>query len=315
MDEQTVTSLDHDRDERMPSPEMQTIIDFLKKRRVIRASSPPRPLAVSRDSFAPVGQLRPLSDDIAVDILDADGVPAYWLTAPEAATSSNVLFYLHGGGYYLGSLRSHGPLVAHIGRATGRRVLFPEYRLTPEHSFPAAFDDTLAAWRWLVTLGCIDPGKVLLAGDSVGAALALALLHTLRDAGEPLPAATLLISPLLDLTASGASMTTRAEQDPVFTREAVISLGATYLNGADVRSPTASPLFASQAGLSPLLVQVGGAEVLLSDSERLAEAAAKVGVDVTLHVAEGLPHVYHGALEAPETAEAIQQIVEFACRF
>ncbi|MCF6108480.1 alpha/beta hydrolase [Mesorhizobium muleiense] len=294
---------------------MQRIIDFLTRRRAMRAASPARPLAISRDSFAPVGQLRPLSDDIAVDILDAGGVAAYWLTPPEAAASSKVVLYLHGGGYYLGSLRSHGPMVAHIGRATARRVLFPEYRLSPEHPFPAAFDDTLATWRWLVATAGIDPAQVILAGDSVGASLALALLHAIRDAGEKLPAATLLISPLLDLTASGASMTTRAEQDPVFTRESVLSLGSSYLNGADARNPIASPLFASHATLPPLLIQVGGAEVLVSDSERLAEAAAKLGVDVKLHVADGLPHVYHGALDAPETAEAIDQIVEFASRF
>ncbi|WP_054313337.1 alpha/beta hydrolase [Mesorhizobium sp. 1M-11] len=294
---------------------MQDVIEFLKKRRVQRAATPPRPLPVARDSFAPVGQLRPLADDVAVEILDADGVPAYWLSMPEVTGSSKVLFYLHGGGYYLGSLRSHGPLVAHIGRVTTRRVMFPEYRLTPEHAFPAAFDDTLTAWRWLVRSTSVNPKDVLLAGDSVGSALALALLHRLRDDDEQLPAATLLLSPLLDLTASGASMSTLADMDIVFTRDMVLDLAKTYMNGVDPRSPSASPLFAPHGGLPPMLIQVGGAEVLLSDSERLSEAAAQAGVEVILEVAEGLPHVYHGALEAPETSEALAQIAEFSNRF
>lgn len=295
----------------MPSPEMQKVIDSLWQRRAARAAGPVRSLAEIRESYAPAGQLRPLPADIATEHVDADGIPAYWLTAPDA-DPKRVLLYIHGGGYQLGSLRSHGPLAAHLGRGTGRRVFFPEYRLAPEHPFPAAAGDILAAWRWLVTAAGVDPAAVVIAGDSAGGGLVLTLLQALRDAGEALPASAVLISPFLDLTASGTSLTERAVLDPIFTPDAIRSFAAVYLNGADPRDPAASALFGSQAGLPPLLIQVGGAELLLSDSERLAKAAADAGVSVMLQIADGLPHVYHGALDTPETAEATRRIAEFA---
>jgi monoterpene epsilon-lactone hydrolase len=294
----------------MPSPAMQQVIDSLWQRRAARASGPARSLAETRESYAPAAQLRPLPDDIAIEQVDAGGVPAYWLTAPEA-DPERVLMYVHGGGYQLGSVRSHGPVAANLGRRTGRRVFLPEYRLAPEHPFPAAVDDIQAAWRWLVTGGGVDPAAVVIAGDSAGGGLTLALMHALRDAGEALPAGAVLISPFLDLTASGTSLTERASQDPIFTPDAIRSFAAVYLDGADPRDPAASPLLGSQAGLPPLLIQAGGAEVLLSDSERLAKAATEAGVSVTLQVTEALPHVYHGALDTPETAEATRQIAEF----
>jgi epsilon-lactone hydrolase len=294
----------------MPSPAMQQVIDSLWQRRAARASGPARSLAETRESYAPAAQLRPLPDDIATEQVDAGGVPAYWLTAPEA-DPERVLMYVHGGGYQLGSVRSHGPLAANLGRGTGRRVFLPEYRLAPEHPFPAAVDDIQAAWRWLVTGGGVDPAAVVIAGDSAGGGLTLALMHALRDAGEALPAGAVLISPFLDLTASGTSLTERASQDPIFTPDAIRGFAAVYLDGADPRDPAASPLLGSQAGLPPLLIQAGGAEVLLSDSERLAKAATEAGVSVTLQVTEALPHVYHGALDTPETAEATRQIAEF----
>jgi len=297
----------------MPSQQMQGIIDSLRRRQAARASQPPRTLEEIRAEFAPAGQLNPVPEDVSVAGVDAGGIPAHWLTAP-GTRPDWVLLYLHGGGYSLGSVRSHGPLAAALGRATARHVLFPEYRLAPEHRFPAAVDDVLGAWRWLRTVHGTDPARVVVAGDSAGGGLALTLLQTLRDSGEALPAGAVLISPLLDLTASGASMRERADQDPVFTPERIRGLGAVYLGDADPTTPAASPLFGSQAGLPPLLVQVGSAELLLSDSERLASAAAEAGVDVTLNVADGLPHVYQGALSTPETADAIDQIVAFTAR-
>jgi monoterpene epsilon-lactone hydrolase len=292
---------------------MQNIIDFLRQRKAVRASQPPRTLEEIRADLAPVGQLVSLPEDVIVTGVDLAGVPAYWLLAPEA-DPERVLLYLHGGGYTAGSLRGHGPLAAHLGRATTRRVLFPEYRLAPEHPFPAAVEDVLTAWHWLQTVGGIDPASVIVAGDSSGAGLALTLLQTLRDRREALPAGAVLISPLLDLTASGASIVERADQDPIFTPDLIRGMGPVYLGDADPRDPNASPLFGSQSGLPPLLIQVGSAELLLSDSERLASAAAQAGIDVTLHVADELPHVYQGALDTPETAKATRQIADFANR-
>jgi monoterpene epsilon-lactone hydrolase len=225
-----------------------------------------------------------------------------------------ILLFIHGGGYSLGSLRSHGPLAAQIGRETGRRVLFPEYRLAPEHPFPAAADDVLTAWRWLTAQGA-RPASVAVAGDSAGGGLTLVLLQALRDSGQAAPAAAVLISPWADLTLSGASMTERAAQDQVFSQPRLSALASDYLNGANPRDHAASPLFGSHYDPPPLLIQAGSAEVLLSDAERLAEAAAKDGVHVTLNVADGLPHVYHGALDTPEATAAIRQIMQFTDEF
>jgi monoterpene epsilon-lactone hydrolase len=190
-------------------------------------------------------------------------------------------------------------------------VLFPEYRLAPEHPVPAAIDDARAVWRWLRTDQDLSAESVAVAGDSAGGGLAVSLLVSVRDGGEALPAAAVLMSPTVDLTSSGASMTERAGQDPISTPALLRDLAAAYLGEADPRTPLASPLFASLAGLPPLLVLVGTADVLLSDSERLAAAATAAGVDVTLNVGAGLPHVYPIMLGTPEAAEATGQIGTF----
>jgi monoterpene epsilon-lactone hydrolase len=225
--------------------------------------------------------------------------------------AGRAVLYLHGGGYDRGSLRSHGEVAARLGRAAGMPVLFPDYRLAPEHPFPAALDDALAAWRWLRADQHLDAASVAVAGDSAGGGLAVALCVALRDAGEELPAAAVLMSPLADLTGSGASITERADQDPIFTPAMARALGAAYLAGADPKTPLASPLFAPLTRLPPLLIQVGTAEVLLSDSERLAKAASGAGVKVTLQIGEGLPHFYQCMLGTPEAAEATGRIGTF----
>jgi monoterpene epsilon-lactone hydrolase len=290
----------------MPSQAMQDVLDTLRDQQKASASQAPPPLDERRATFAPAGRLHPVPDDVLVTEVTAGGVPAHWLDAPGADTG-RVLLFLHGGGYEFGSLRSDGELAARLGRASGMRVLFPEYRLAPEHPFPAAIDDVLAASRWLRTDQGLDPGSLAVAGASAGGGLAVALLVATRDAGEAVPAAAVLMSPTVDLTSSGASMTERVDQDPISTPALLRQLASDYLAGADPTTPLASPLFASLAGLPPLLVQVGTADLLLSDAERLAEAAAEAGVDVTLEVGEGLPHVYPIMLGTPEAAEATEQ--------
>jgi len=290
----------------MPSQAMQDVIDALREQQKAGVGQAPPPLAELRATFAPAGRLHPVPDDVLVTEVTAGGVPAHWLDAPGADTG-RILLFLHDGGYEFGSLRSDGELAARLGRASGMRVLFPEYRLAPEHPFPAAIDDVLAAWRWLRTDQDLNPRSMAVAGASAGGGLAVALLVATRDAGEALPAAAVLMSPTVDLTSSGASMTERADQDPISTPALLRQLASDYLAGADPRTPLASPLFTSLAGLPPLLVQVGTADVLLSDAERLASAAAEAGVDVTLKVGEGLPHVYPIMLGTPEAAEATEQ--------
>ena len=294
----------------MPSRAMQDVIDAFRDRQQAGAGQAATTLEERRATFTPGGRVHLVPDDVLVREVSAGGVPAHWLAAP-GADADRVLLFLHGGGYELGSLRSDGELAARLGRASGMRVLLPEYRLAPEHAFPAAIDDVLAAWRWLCTDQGLSARSIAVAGDSAGGGLAVALLVAARDAGEAMPAAAVLMSPTVDLSSSGASMIERVDQDPISTPDMLRQFAADYLAGADPRTPLASPLFASLSGLPPLLVQVGTADLLLSDSERLARTAAEAGVDVSLEIGEGLPHVYQIMLGTPEAAEATEHIGTF----
>jgi monoterpene epsilon-lactone hydrolase len=289
---------------------MQDVMNALRDQRTAAASQAAPTLEERRAGFAPGGRPHPLPDDVLVTEVTADGVPAHWLATP-GVDAGRVLLFLHGGGYELGSLRSDGELAARLGRAAGMRVLFPEYRLAPEHPFPAAADDVLAAWHWLRTSQGLSAGAIAVAGASAGGGLATALLVGMRDAAQAPPAAAVLMSPTVDLTSSGRSMTERADQDPLSTPAMLRKFASDYLAGADPRTSMASPLFASLDGLPPLLILVGTADVLLSDSERLARAATEAGVDVTLEIGEGLPHVYPIMLGTPEAAEATERIGKF----
>jgi epsilon-lactone hydrolase len=294
----------------MPSEAMQNLLEVLRDRQRASGNQAPANVGEARANFAPAGPVPPVPDDVLVTEVTAGGVRAHWLAAP-GADADRVLLFLHGGGYRLGSLGSDGELAARLGRASGMRVLFPEYRLAPEHPFPAAIDDVLAVWQWLRTDQQVSASSIAVAGDSAGGGLTVALLVATRDAGDVLPAAAVLMSPTVDLTSSGASMTDRADQDPISTPALLRQLASDYLAGADPKTPLASPLFASLSGLPPLLVQVGTADLLLSDSERLAEAAAEAGVDVTLEIGESLPHVYQLMLGTPEAAAATERVGKF----
>jgi epsilon-lactone hydrolase len=294
----------------MPSQAMQDLIDDIREQRRLRSGQAPLTLQQLRANFAPAGRVHPVPKDVTATEVTAGGVASHWLTAP-GADSNRVLLFLHGGGFKLGSLHSDGELAARLGRASGMRVLFPECRLAPEHPFPAAVEDVLATWNWIRRDQKLSASSVAVAGASAGGGLAVALLVAARDAGEALPAAAVLMSPTVDLTGSGVSMTERADQDPFSTPEMLRQFARDYLAGADPRTALASPLFASLAGLPPLLVQVGTADVLLSDSERLAAAASDAGVDVTLKVGEGLPHVYPIMAGTPEAAQATDEVGTF----
>ncbi|MCU1643304.1 MAG: alpha/beta hydrolase [Nocardia sp.] len=292
----------------MPSREMQDVIEQLRLRRADRPAQPPS-LDQVRANFLPAGKQYELPEDIAVSEVSAAGVPAYWVDAP-GVDSNRVLLYVHGGGFSLGSLRSHGELVARVGRAAGVRVLFPEYRLAPEHPYPAALDDVLAVWNWLRADQSVPADSIVLAGDSAGGTLVAALLIALRDAGEQ-PRAAALLSPVVDMTVSGDSVTENDGVDAIFTPDMLRGAFAAYVGAADPRSPLVSPLFGKLDGLPPLLIQAGSAELLLSDAERFAEAAVAAGVEVTLQVRAGLPHVYPIMGDAPEAREATDDIGAF----
>ncbi len=240
----------------------------------------------------------------------AGGVPAEWIT-PAGITAGRSILYFHGGSYVTGSLDSHRSLAANIAAAAGARALLVDYRLAPEHPYPAALEDALAAYRWLSANGA-PAERIFLAGDSAGGGLALALLLALRAAGDPLPAAAVCISPLTDMAFTGESIKSKADVDLIldFNKEAQFT--KMYLGDTNPRDPLASPLYADLRGLPRLLIQVGSDEILLSDSTRLAEKARAAGVDVTLEVWEGMQHVWHFAASLiPEGRNAIRRIGEF----
>lgn len=244
------------------------------------------------------------------EAVDAGGVRAEWITAPGAAPD-RVILYLHGGGYVLGSIDSHRDLCERYSRASGARVLSLDYRLAPENPFPAAVDDATAAYRWLLSEG-ISPNHIAIAGDSAGGGLAFATLVALRDAGTPLPACATPISPWVDLEATGESMVSRAEVDPMVQKDMIQQMGQTYIGSGNPRDPLAAPLHADLKGLPPLLVHVGSRETLHDDAARMVEKAKASGVDVTLDVWEGQIHVWHVfASRLDEGQAAIEKLGAF----
>jgi monoterpene epsilon-lactone hydrolase len=250
-----------------------------------------------------------IAADVRCDPVDAGGVPADWVTAP-GALKERVIYYLHGGGYAMGSIKTHREMVSRLSRAACARVLFIDYRLAPESPFPAAVQDATAAYRWLLSTG-VNPDNVVIAGESAGGGLAVSTLIALRNMGDPLPSAAISLSPWVDMEAFGESMTTKAEVDPLVSRESILMYAKAYLGNTDPRTPLAAPLYADLSGLPPLLVQVGTAEVLLDDATRLVEMAKSAGVDVILERYEGMIHMWHFYPMLPEGQQAIQRIAEF----
>jgi epsilon-lactone hydrolase len=243
--------------------------------------------------------------------VSAGGVDGEWI-APSGVSQDKAILYFHGGGFRLGSVASHRDLIARIADASGCRVLAINYRLAPEHRFPASLDDAVAVYRWMLDQG-VAPGSIAFAGDSAGGNLALATMLRLRERGLPLPVAGVLMSPWTDLAATGASYVSRADADPIHARPMILALAKNYLGpDGDPRDPLASPLYADLAGLPPLLIQVGDRETVLDDSIRFAEKARAAGVDVELQVWDGMIHVFQmfGA-ELAEARRAVDAIAGF----
>ena len=242
------------------------------------------------------------------------GIDGEWMS-PADAPQHKAILYFHGGGFRLGSVTSHRDLIAQIAVASGCRVLAINYRLAPEHRFPAALDDALAGYDWMLRKG-LKSANIAFAGDSAGGNLALAAMLALRESKRPLPVAAVLMSPWTDLAATGASYVSRAEADPIHQRPMILALAKNYLGGqGDPRDPLASPLYADVSGLPPLLIQVGDRETVLDDSVMLADKARAAGVEVDLQVWDGMIHVFQmfGA-EIPEAHRAIAEIGRFVDR-
>jgi len=290
----------------MARSELTVLIKLLTSR--VRPENPT--VDELRLGFAILGSKLPPPDDVTTSAVHAGGVPAEWVVAP-GADPQRVILYLHGGGYVIGSLATHRGLAGRLSGAAAARVLLIDYRLAPEHPFPAAVEDATAAYRWLLTTG-IRPARIAIAGDSAGGGLTVATLVALRDAGEPLPAAGVCLSPWTDLEGTGDSVTTKASADPLVQKEMLLQLARWYLGGAHPRTPLAAPLYADLHGLPPLLIQVGTAEILLDDATRLADRARAAGVEVSLEAWEDMIHVWQ--LFAPmlrEGQQAIERIGAF----
>ncbi|MEU7468499.1 alpha/beta hydrolase [Streptomyces sp. NPDC044984] len=255
-----------------------------------------------RDDFD-AALTRPAPEDVVTRRTVLGGRPALELEPAEASGRGRLL-YLHGGGYVVGSPDTHAGLVGELARRAGLRALSVDYRLAPEHPFPAAVDDGLAAYRALLAAGT-DPRDLVMAGDSAGGGLTLATLLAAREAGLPQPAAVAVFSPWTDLTLSGESIRSKEDADPLFTEADIRAYADLYVGTGDRTHPLASPLFADLTGLPPLLVQVGANEVLLDDAVRLAGRAGVADVEVTLEIGPGLPHVFqhhYGHLDEADAA-------------
>lgn len=288
----------------MPSPQHDQMAMVLSARPEELA-----PLTERRQGYDGIAALFPLANDIEVEVISAGGVPADWVRAP-GADRERALLYFHGGGYIIGSRNSHRELASRLSRAAGLPVLLPEYRLAPEAPYPAAVDDAVASYRWLLEQG-LDASRLAIGGDSAGGGLTLSCLISLRDAGLPLPAAAVLLSPWVDLACTGDSAKPGAVSDPVCRLAELQEMAELY--AGDRRSePLASPLGADLHGLPPLLVQVGTAEVLLDDAVRVTEKLRAAGVPVELEQGQDLMHVYQQfAATSPEAAAAVERLGAF----
>jgi acetyl esterase/lipase len=242
--------------------------------------------------------------------VDAGGVPAEWVLPP-AGDERRVILYLHGGAYNCGSIISHRGLAATFAQAACARALLLDYRLAPEHPYPAAVEDAVSAYRWLRNRG-VDPDQIAVAGDSAGGGLVLALALSLRDAGEPLPAALVCLSPWVDLAMTCDSWITKTKSDLILDPGSIAQSAEIYLNGADPQEPLASPLYGDLHGLPPILIQIGSDEFLVDEATLLAEKTRAVGVDTTLEIYNGMQHEWHfTAGMVPEAKQAVDQIGNF----
>lgn len=270
----------------------------------------------------PIPELRANFEKFAASLADpppasfrednANGVQVEWTTAPGCDTSSVVL-YLHGGGYSIGSIAAYRDFCARISAGTGVAVLSVGYRLAPEHPFPAALDDTVTAYRWLIDQVGIVAENIVVAGDSAGGGLAVTTMLVLRDRGLPLPKAAVCISPLTDLAHTGSTVQEKAYCDPVVTPEGSAAYGQRYMGEkGDLRNPLASPVYAELTGLPPVLIQVGTSELLLDDSLLLARKLRDAGGTVDLDVWPGMIHIFpFFASRIPEARRGLEYICNF----
>lgn len=290
----------------MPSQESIVVRQYLKAFTANQSAG--FDLEASRNGLEMLSSLTPLAPDVNVEKIMIDGIPAEWVCAPNAA-QDRVFLYLHGGAYIMGSCNTHRSLAAKLSRTTAARVLVPEYRLAPENPFPAAMEDALNCYRWLISTG-YNPEQIIIGGDSAGGGLTMSTLLSLKDAGDTLPALVVLLSPWTDLAGTGESMETRAESDPWLSPDAARATPMLYIRDMDPRSPIVSSIYADLEGLPPMIVHVGNDEILLSDSARLVDCAREAGVEVNFKVWDDMWHVFQ-TFAIPEANQSIEEIGVF----
>ena len=290
----------------MPSEAYNALVTMLSGGRV----TPEAPVEQARMGWDAMENLLPLAPDVTIEETKIGDLNARWLTPPGAGGTT--VLHLHGGGYVIGSAKSHTPFASHLAATLGAPVLVLEYRLAPEHPAPAAIDDTVAAYEWLLESG-IDPADIVFTGDSAGGGLAVATMAQLRDTLLPLPGAAALLSPWTDATFAFDSMLSKVDEDIVLSPELMQHLARVVCRFDPVDDPRLSPALGDLAGMPPIHVQVGTCELLLDDARQFADKASGAGVDVTLEVCDEMIHIWPvlGAGVTPESQEAINRIAAF----
>ena len=291
----------------MPSKEFQNLLDQLK----VTQLTPRKTIEEQRQSMDAVADQLPPDPSVEITPVHANGTACEWLDWPEFETN-NILFFTHGGGFCIGSARTHRDLASRMAKEVGARVLNVDYRLAPEHPFPAAIEDVVQAYEWLLSEGH-SPQNVCVAGDSAGGGLTLSLLLALKENSIPLPACAVCMSPLTDNTRSGATFEARTHLDPIVTPETSRENSRNYMGASgDPKDPLASPLFGDLSGLPPIQILVGTAEILFDDSRRFAEKANASGSDVELQIWDDMIHIWpYFAQAIPEGREAISEMARF----
>lgn len=289
----------------MASPEYEKLIAQLRSGNLTAIA----PIEESRAKWEAFAATFHIAEDVRFAAVGAKGVEAEWITTPET-DPSRVVVYLHGGGYNIGTIKSYRGLGSRLARASKARLLLVGYRLAPEAPCPAAVDDAVAAYRWLLEDQGIDPSRIVVGGDSAGAGLAISMAVVSRDAGLPAPSAIFAISPSTDLAKEGASITERAHLDPIISYESSMAHALRYVGpGGDLKNPLASPLYADLHGLPPLLILAGTHDTLFDDATRVADKARAAGVEVKLEVWEEMVHSWPLFADLiPEGRAAIERV-------
>ncbi len=296
----------------MASPEAEAAKAQMKMfRDAVVGSSVPPTLEQQRAGIVLMSESATVPEGVTIAETYAGGCRAYWHD-PAGGATDRVILYLHGGGYVIGSPKSHERLVGHLAKATGCRALNVDYRLAPEHPHPAAVTDATNAYRWLLAQG-FKPEHIAISGDSAGGGLTLATLLSLKEQGLPQPAAAVPLSPWTDMEGTGESMVANAPNDLIVQKDGLRGMAAAFLGeGTRPRDPLAAPLYGDYQGLAPLYIQVGGDETLLDDSTRVAEKARAAGVEVKLDIFPEMQHVFQASAgKMPEATDAVQRVGEY----